>query len=343
MTPLGKIKETARPIGLFQAIGRRFPISFRKSVRQQLMYAGQTLNVESWLGTAVTAGALFGIATVIAELDFLPYADLVLILAGFIAGAVLVWLAIYTHLTAQIEDRKNRIERILPDALHIIAANIKAGMTPLVAMRMAARPEFGPLEEEIKFATARALGTENLADIFRGMSDRMPSTIFQRSVTLLAASLKSGGKLVELLDRLAEDIRDLQELKSNLITNTSLYVIFIVFTVVVGTPLLLAVSFHFTNLVSELQRSSTTQQGSELSSAGLALVISSPLSQQFVFTASIVVVILTALLASALIGTIREGNELSGLKYSPFLIIISLLVFYFMRDFVLRFLRTTGP
>lgn len=339
--PTRKAKEPYRPKGIYQSIGRRFPRSLRAEVAKQLAYAGQRLDPEAWLGTVVSASLLVGIAATLVVYNLLVYVDPFLMFSAFLGGSIVTMVGIYTHLSAQIEDRKNRIERILPDALHIVSANIRAGMTPLVALRMAARPEFGPLEEEIKYATARSLGTESLTDIFRGMSEHIPSAIFARSVSLLAASLKGGGKLVSLLDRLAEDIRELQELKSDLITNTSLYVLFIVFTVVIGTPLLLAVSLHFTNLVADLQ-AQPTSTGEQLAGAGLALVIKAPLSQDFVSMASIVVMVVTSLIASALIGAIREGQEFSGLKYAPFLIIVSLIVFYVMRDVVLRYLRASG-
>jgi archaellum biogenesis protein FlaJ (TadC family) len=330
----------SRPLGLYHAVGRRLPPDLRRNMRKQLDYAGQRLDAETWLGTVLVATFLFGIVFALTALIVFQVTDRFLLAVAFLCGIFLTPLAVYTHLTSQIDDRKNRIERILPDALHIISANIRAGMNPLVALRLAARPEFGPLEEEIKYATARALGTENITEIFRDMGTRIPSPLFQRAINLMAASLKGGGKLVELLDRLAEDIRELQELRDDLITNTNLYVLFIVFTVAVGTPLLLAVSFHFSNLVSELQRTPVSG-GSDLSGTGLSLVISSPLSEQFVFAASLVVIVLTSLLASALIGAVREGQELSGLKYAPFLVLASLFVFYIMRDFVLKFLRAT--
>ena len=333
-----KAREPARPFSLYQSIGRRLPLEFRRNVQRQLGYAGQPIEAEPWLGLALVLVAvfLFGLVMSLTTYAFLAINDAFLLAAAFFGGAVLAVVVIYTHLSMQIEDRKNRIERILPDALRILSANIRAGMTPLVALRMTARPEFGPLEEEIHYATARSLGTEGITEIFRGMSERIPSPLFERSINLLAASLHSGGKLVDLLDRLAEDIRETQELKNDLNTATGLYVLFIIFTVVVGTPLLLAVSYHFSDLVSGLQ--GTTAAGGE-QLGGLGLVISTPLSQNFIFLVSMTVITVTGLLASALIGAIREGNEVSGLKYAPFLIIASLLVFYFTRDVVLQFLK----
>lgn len=336
--PARKQLVAPQSAGIYKIIGRRAPVEFRKAARKQLDYAGQRIDSESWLGMVAVAALLTGLACSLAVLVLLASGDAFLLSAAFLGGSLLAIVGIYTHLGAQIEDRRNRIERTLPDALHIMAANIRAGMSPLVALRTAARPEFGPLEEEVKYATARSLGTEGITEIFRGISARIPSQIFERSVTLLAASLKGGGKLVELLDRLAEDIREMQELKSELVTSTSLYVLFIIFTVVVGTPLLLAVSYHFTNMVSELQRTENLGAQGDVSGMGLSLVISPPLSQEFVFAASVVVITLTCLLASALIGAIREGSEASGLKYAPFMLVASFLVFYVMKEFVLRFL-----
>ena len=62
------------------------------------------------------------------------------------------------------KDRTERIEQALPDMLQLIASNLRAGMTPYHAMKLASRDEFGPLKEEMDYATTKALGIENFAE-----------------------------------------------------------------------------------------------------------------------------------------------------------------------------------
>src|SRR3989338_1305476 len=46
-----------------------------------------------------------------------------------------------------------------PGFLLLVSSNINAGMTPFNSFQVAARPEFGPLAEEIKYAVSKSLGT----------------------------------------------------------------------------------------------------------------------------------------------------------------------------------------
>ena len=52
---------------------------------------------------------------------------------------------------------------------------------------------------------------------------------------------------------------------------------------------------------------------------------------------SIVMLILTSLLASNLLGVIQEGKAKYGLKYAPVIVILCLIVFFILRKFISNF------
>jgi len=336
-------EKTILPIsGAYHLVSSAFPRSARATIRQMLVYAGVKIEPDIWLGQVSLASLAVGALFAMAAWTLLFVQEPVFAAAAFAVGLVLVPVAAYVQLTAQIDERRTRIERVLPDALHIMAANVRTGMPPMIALRMTARPEFGPLEDEIKYVTTKSLGTESFTDAMNEMSKRIPSDIFARTISLIAASLKAGGRLAQLLESVAEDIRETQELKSELVTNSNLYILFIAFTVALGTPLLLAVSTHFVQMVADLQKTPIgASLGDEAGVSGIGMVISTPFSVGFVQTAGYAVLIIGNIMAAALIGAIREGREANGLKYAPILIIISFAAFFVVKDLILQFLKST--
>lgn len=323
---------------LILKLGKLVPAQARRGFRKTLSQAGMKESPEEWLGNVFMIGVIVAATAFFASWGILNIFEYTMIALSTIGAFLLVLVAAWTALYNVIDDRRKRIEKTLPDFLHILAANIRAGLTPVAALRMTARPEFGPLEEEIKYVTSRALGAESFTDLLKNMSERIPSEVFDRTIALIAASLKGGGQLAKLLESTADDIRENQELKQELITATNLYVMFVLFIVVAGTPLLLAVSYNFTKMVMSLQ---ATPFGTP-TVTGLEVVLTTPLSPDFVFSAGIVVIVITGVLASALIGAIREGTETAGLKYAPLLIVISIALFFVLKDFVLKFLSPAG-
>jgi Flp pilus assembly protein TadB len=319
-------------------LGRIMPAPARRGFRSTLVRAGTRMDPEEWLGNVITIGILVGTAAFFATWGIMNIFEPAMIALTTLGAFLLVLVAAWTMLYNVIDDRRQRIEKTLPDFLHILAANIRTGMSPAAALRMTARPEFGPLEEEIKYVTSRALGTESFTDLLRGMSERIPSEVFDRTIALIAASLKGGGQLAKLLESTADDIRENHELKQELITATNMYVMFVLFIVIAGTPLLLAVSYNFTKMVMGLQ---ATPFGTP-TVTGLEVVLTTPLSPDFVFSAGMVVIVVTGALASALIGAIREGTETAGLRYAPILITVSVVLYFVMKDYILKFLSPAG-
>ncbi|MBI5224990.1 type II secretion system F family protein [Candidatus Micrarchaeota archaeon] len=320
--------------GIYFFLSKFATRSQKQSLREKMLLAGIDSEAELWLGEVLLLSKLCAFATfMLFWVIFKEALIFKLLLFAFIAFGLVLFTAVI-HLNIRIEDRKNRLEAILPDAMQVISANIRSGMSPVVALRASARPEFGPLQEDIKYATTKSLGTGSFSDALNEMGKKTSSELFQRIVALFSASLRSGGKLASLLENTANDIRDTQELKRELVSNTRLYAIFIIFTVVIGTPLLLAVSIQFGSMVNNLQ--AKTSSGSIASDFTTIPLISSPLKQDFLEHSAFVILLITTFLASALLGVMNNGSYASGLKYFPALSIAAVLFFIFMKDFALK-------
>lgn len=316
----------------YYVLGSLTPKRINKHMEEMLDYAGMEMEARAWFGSVLLLSLLFGVVALLFAWVILEVTSLAMLLLAALAMFCFTLLTLYLLLHFRVEDRRRRIETALPDALQLVAANIRAGLTPLAALRTAARPEFGPLEEEVRYVTAKSLGIESFTDALKEMSKRIKSEVLERTVTLFAVSVRSGGSLAVLLENAADDILESQELRRQLIAGTNMYIVFILFAVLVGMPALLSISIEFVSMITSLQeRSARTALASEV-----GLGMGTPISADFLYNISIFTLLVTSVCVSMLIGVIHDGKELNGLRYAPYFVIISLLVFLVMHHYVLK-------
>ncbi len=326
-----KICEKMRK--LFIALAQIAPKCYWKHFKQQLIYAGETTEVEIYLGRTTLVSLLFALIVL-----FFPYGLRiefsmlypVLALFTFLLIQFLFYLLIYF----KVEDRARRVEEFLPDALQLISTNLQTGMTPFKALRLAARKEFGPLYGEIRFATSKAFGTESFSDSLQTIGKRVKSETLQRALDLFTTAMRAGGHLSKLLDDLAKDIEENRSLKKELVTNTKTSVSFIMFSVIIGAPLLLTISIEFLKFMVDLKAKTGTMTGG----FGMGMLAGEILiTPDFMFGLSVAILIFTSILASILLGVLTEGKINYGFKYAPAVAIGSFLVFLIMRYVVGNF------
>jgi len=289
-------------------------------------------------------GTTFGLLEIGAPIVFslgvlsIPFSP-VLLVFGFLFAIALMVLAValfYLHVFYQIEGRASFVDNILPDFLLLVASNIHAGMTPFSAFRNSARKEFGPLSEEIKVAASKALGEKSFTEALVELSKRIKSSALGETVSFFSQSLRSGGHLSKLLETSSEQLRLTQEMKKELISSSKMYVIFIVFVVVIATPLLLGVSVQFLKMITSIQAQS--QLGAEAIESVSFLSAELSITPEFMVSAAYLLLLVNALLSSLFIGVIGSGKAKLGLKNFPLLLIGAIVVFMIANTLLGQFL-----
>lgn len=316
-----------------------------------LGYAGVEKAPQVWLGSRLLMAmtvAFFGMAippiaslAMGADIGFGPPGKFnITFMIGFmLLSAVLCFLTtlilMYLHLYYLIHDRVKRVDEVLPDFLLMVAAQMHAGLTPFAAFNAAARPEFGPLEKEIRNISARSVGTESFTDALLQLSDRLDSPVLRRTISFFENGLRSGGKLASLLETAAEEIRDLDELRKETVLNTRTYSVFLIFILVAGLPLLLAISTEFLTIFTNMQKQVNTDSAKAM---GSMLAPSLNLSPDFVSMMAVVIIVGTAMFVSIFLGVIGEGKVLFGLKYWPPLAFGAFMMYTVVKTFLHGFL-----
>jgi archaeal flagellar protein FlaJ len=317
----------------FIVISLVFPKSVTDLCNKLLVEADFDMPVRQYLGGSASISLLAGIVMFFVSARMLNNTPLGILVALLSILIIETLFFIFLFITA--DNRAKKIEDVLPDALFMISANIRAGMTTENAVMASAKPEFGPLEEEIRRMSAKTFGGTSLNQAMVDMSNRVRSNTLKRAVRLLVEGNSLGGQMASLLYEVGQDMRNIAQLKRELMNITLMYTIFIVFSCVVASPLLFATSVYYTEL------SSTISSRTSINPADMPAGISGPfgniggkknpdtqITGEDMKNFAIACITVTTFFSSLVLAQIRHGKLNAALKYAPIFMTAALALFF---------------
>lgn len=342
---------------MFERIGGILPRGIRTWVGGEIRFAGLDYNAERYVGFAFTFALIAGIAAYIISM-FLKFGDsssilfalggAVFALKPYLIGAFFVGFgavfggAIF-WITNAADARGDKAEKALPDALQLIASNIKAGQTTERSLFVSARPEFGALSDALREASKKIMVGERLEHALLHIHKTIKSKVVERTMWLIAEGIKNGGQIANLLVQMSTDLREENALKAEVNSNTSMYVMLIFFSAAFGAPMLLGISSFIVGVLSaqtanvHIDPNMISQYSSQNRALGLVGIPSSTISEDFIVMFSIVDLVVTSIFAAMVLGVINSGTEKAGMKYFPILLIVSIVLFFVTRVVVKTF------
>ncbi len=322
----------------YQRIAKFIPKKIAAELRKNLRYAGFGVDAERVLGWLIAYPLALSVG--IAVNLFLIFGINPLI--GFVGIFLLFFGSIYLWISIAAENKGRFVEGVLPDALQLIASNIKSGLTTERALFVSARPEFGPLETELKNSSKMIMAGTPIEKAVQEMGENVRSVIFQRTMWLIARGIESGGQIADLLIQLGDDIREQKAVQDESRAETSMYIILIFIAAAFGGPILFGISTFIVEIM--------TVQIGNLTSQGLGTLVSQSagggnlgiltkiaggernlVSPEFIVTFSIIALLVTSIFAALTLGIINSGKEKNGVKFIPFILIVGLILFYSIR------------
>jgi len=308
-----------------------FPLGMVRNYEELLITADWPMKARVYLGStflksfAITVLALFMLP--LFGLDNLISASAAIVLF-FILMAFF-----YVRILLAADARAAQIEKYLPEALQLVSANIRAGMTIDKALWLCARPEFGPFEKELRKMAAETLGGKPVTHALSESAKRIKSVTLDRAYRLLIQGIELGGALASLLTEIASDIRTNQALRSEINAATAMYSIFIIFASVLAAPMLFAVSTFYVQATGKIMSSQSQEATAEISTMGASKGITGPsssesLSFEEVRLFSLACIIITTFFGSLTLGLINSGESKRGLKYIPIFVPAALGIYY---------------
>lgn len=325
-------------IRFYTRIHRIAPKRYRKWIESYLKYSNIRITPEMYVGFSLLYGISLAFASIFLVLfGILPRPYLLPLFFG-----VLVSFEAFMHgiLIVISDTRAKIVEEILPDVLRLLAANLRSGLTIDKALLVSARPEFGPVERELKTASKETLSGVTIDNALMKISDTFNSKILVRAIELLAEGISRGGNLPALLENLSDDIRQMKTLKKEITALVTMYVIFIFFASGIGAPLLYAVSGYLVQTLGKMGGGVKAQEalgmvgGSTLPITGFQINI----EPEFLDTYSLIAMAITSIFGGILIGLVQEGSERAGLKFIPILLLLSLGIYFASKILVIKLL-----
>ena len=303
-----------------------YPKKIRDKYSELLKYLEIRINPDVFIGFITFFG--FGIALLLAfYLNIITKVNLfLLIISLFLSFEFLI----YFYLNYKVDKKAKEVEEVLPDALQLMASNLRAGLTTEKALFSSARTEFGILQKELSRIGKEVATGKELSVALKGITKRIRSNKLEKTTSLIITGINSGGELSELLEQTSNNLKQQALVEKRVRSSVLMYVIFIFIAVGIGAPALYSLSSFLVEVLTEKIAIEIPQES--LTQTSLPMSFSKPnITTQFTMIYTIISLITSSILSSLVLGLISKGKESAGIKYIPILIILTLTIFFVTR------------
>ena len=276
-------------------------------------FCGMKYNAVVWIALSIVIGLVVGFVSLILGGIILKEPTLIPVAFGM---AIMVLLLGLPYMKK--ESIVANIEKNFSDALKQMADTLKAGDTYESALREVANSDYGRLSEEMALSLRRLEEGENIEMALRVFSDRIDSRLIKRTIVIIIDSIKSGSSLAEILEEIADDVRDLHKLKQERIANTTMQFLFMVAAGGIIAPMI----FGEVNAVMGVF-AKVTIQAISVNEAAVAMQ-----TTNFIFMLIQGYIIIAVVGSGLMMSVIRQGKFNKSIIYIPILLLVAFLVYY---------------
>lgn len=341
---MGKLKFVS-----LEEFGRAFvPEKVRPKLRSYLLKAGITkVNYTLFGGLFVSALILsivlywlyampflqskaIGLAGSLIYMGFGTFAFISVTILAF-SGIFMV--LVYLYLDVKIYNRTKQIEKILPEFLQFVAGNLKGGMSFDQALWSSIKPRFGVMANEIEIAAKKVMTGGDVDEALTEFTQKYDSPMLKRAFDLIVEGMRGGGTIVDLIDKVTENINESQTLKKEMAASVMSYVIFISFIVILVAPGLFALSFQLLNIVESF--GSKMGEGMAGGSTGMDMPIKfsgEGIDKGSFKNFSFASLGIISFFSSLILSVIKRGDIKGGLKMIPVFVVLSLINYKILVD-----------
>lgn len=312
------------PVTFYKRLSRLYPERLRNDYEEQLNYAGIKNHPQEFIGRVISYTFLFSILFGIYG-HFKSGMGIIF----FISSLIISQVAYYFYLFFKAEQRNEEIAQVFPAALKTIATNLRSGLQIDQAIQNAATKDLGILGEELeRISIEIRFGGVDPVTSLRNFSKRVKNKTIQRKIKLMIYAIKNGSSLADLLDEASQTMINKKSLIAQINTSIKSYEMYIKMIMAVVIPLFSALSY---TLIGIIQKQLTNIKSTSITKVGIKIASSNTVTLDFIAVMNILTIIITVILCSMTLGVITTGKEKSGLKQIPLYLLISILVYLFLK------------
>ncbi len=211
------------------------------------------------------------------------------------------------------------MEERFPEFLRDLAESRKAGMTMARAVEMAAKGDYGYLTPEIKKMAVQISWGLPFSEALKRFGERIKTPLVQRTTTMVVKASEAGGKIADVIEAAAKNVREIKILQAERKTEMKLYLMIIYISFFVFLAVVIALASMFLPKLYE-----AASGAGQLIGGGAGLTLE---SYRFIYIATA----LSQAIGSGIVaGSLAEGKAIAGLRHGTIMIIITYIVFKLM-------------
>ena len=317
-----------------QKLSLLMPKFIRTPLLENMVYAQfNTKDYDRSIGTLVML--FFAISVIAAVVSFIFLHNILISLALIPGGFFIAFYMIRSLFSMMADSTSAKIEKVLPDMLLLMAANLRAGMIPETSFLASIKPEFGKLNSLLNQAAIEVQGGENFAEALSNMGLRTNSAFFRDTMRIISEGLRSGAELHTILENLANNLFQNESIRNDMKAQVKSYALFIFIASTIAAPLLYGVSSFLIGILDKVGSSATSTSSVPAASLGALGSFSSfslpHISVTLILVVATVNVVITTASSALLNGILNTGKAKNGLKQLPLFIGIGLVIFLVVR------------
>jgi len=195
-----------------------FNVKQRGNLTRQLHEAGWYTVSPAQMGARIIAFGVMGITTGIGVVAYLGSLQPLYVGGALVLGFLGAYLPM-SRLSGAIKKRKAEIQRALPDFLDMLASTVQAGLAFNAALAHSIDAARGPLGDEIKAALSEVRLGRSKSDALKSMADRVRQEQLSSFVTAVTQAERLGSNMANVLDELAEEVRNRRMMRAEELAN----------------------------------------------------------------------------------------------------------------------------
>ena len=237
----------------------------------------------------------------------------------------------YVYYDLKIFNRTKSMENSLTDFLASMSENLKGGLSVEKSIWLSIRPDMGELAKEIRLTAKKVMVGEPTEEALMNLANKYNSPEMKRAFSLINEGIESGSNIAFIVDKLVENMDKTKNLRDEMISTNTSYMMFIGLIVLIIMPILFSISYQLINIMSSFSNNPEMKasMANQASSGSFSIIhfkgIS--LSTGDYVTFSYALLAISSVFAGMLMSIIMNGNIKSGLKYIILFVIISAIVF----------------
>jgi len=213
--------------------------------------------------------------------------------------------------------RMNLMEERFPEFLRDLSESRKAGMTMARAVETSARGDYGLLSTEIKKMAVQISWGISFTEAFWRFGERIKTPLVQRTTSLVVKAAEAGGKIAEVIEAAAKNVREIKILQAERKMEMQMYllIIYVAFFVFLAVIVILTTTF-----LPEF--GAATESSSSVGSISFGNVDLEEYKFIYVSTA-----LVQAIGNGVVAGLLGEGKIAAGLRHGTIMVLVTYILF----------------